>query len=312
MTCHTCAIIAVNQIVIGVVLEIQDFEYIKKLVIISMFSDDDLMDMLVLKGGNALDIIYKLAQRSSKDVDFSIANEFSRKDFKKINSKIERTLKNTFKPEGFVVFDVKLTEKPVRISPDMEKFWGGYQVEFKIIEIENYNKHQDDIESLRRNATVIEKNNRRTFRVDISKFEYCDPKKEYELEGYTIYVYSPEMIIAEKLRAICQQMPEYSKFVRNPSQSARARDFFDIYTVMTNFEIDLLEKRNKNLIKNIFLAKKVPLNLIAKIKNYREYHRTDFESVQATVKPSIELKAFDYYFDYVLKVCEQLDPLWKE
>ena len=277
-----------------------------------MFSDDDLMDMLVLKGGNALDIIYRLAQRSSKDVDFSIANEFSRKDFEKIKSKIENTLKNTFKPEGFIVFDVKLTEKPVRISPDMEKFWGGYQVEFKIIETENYNKHQYDIESLRRNATVIEKNNRKIFRIDISKFEYCDSKQEYDLDGYTIYVYSPEMIIAEKLRAICQQMPEYSKLVRSPSQSARARDFFDIYTVMTNFEIDLLKKSNKNLIKNIFLAKKVPLNLIAKIKNHREYHRIDFESVQATVKPSIELKAFDYYFDYVLKVCEQLETLWKE
>lgn len=293
-------------------MNIQDFEYIKKLVIISMFSDDDLMDMLVLKGGNALDIIYKLAQRSSKDVDFSIANEFSRKDFEKIKSKIENTLTNTFKPEGFIVFDVKLTEKPVKISPDMEKFWGGYQVEFKIIETENYNKHQNDIESLRRNATVIEKNNRRTFRVDISKFEYCDSKKEYDLEGYTIYVYSPEMILAEKLRAICQQMPEYAKFVRNPSQSARARDFFDIYTVMSNFEIDLLKKSNKDLIKNIFLAKKVPLNLIAKIKDHREYHRSDFESVQATVKPSIELKNFDYYFDYVLKVCEQLETLWKE
>ena len=159
-----------------------------------MFSDDDLMDMLVLKGGNALDIIYRLAQRSSKDVDFSIANEFSRKDFEKIKSKIENTLKNTFKPEGFIVFDVKLTEKPVRISPDMEKFWGGYQVEFKIIETENYNKHQYDIESLRRNATVIEKNNRKIFRIDISKFEYCDSKQEYDLDGYTIYVYSPEMI----------------------------------------------------------------------------------------------------------------------
>ena len=33
-------------------------EQVKKLVIIAMFSDDDLMERLVLKGGNLLDIVY--------------------------------------------------------------------------------------------------------------------------------------------------------------------------------------------------------------------------------------------------------------
>ena len=47
-----------------------------------------------------------------------------------------------------------------------------------------------------------------------------------ELDDYTIYVYSPTMIAIEKLRAICQQMPEYA-LQRRPS--ARARDFYDIY-----------------------------------------------------------------------------------
>ena len=42
-------------------LALKELEQIKKLAIISVFSDDTLMNTLVLKGGNALDIIYKIA-----------------------------------------------------------------------------------------------------------------------------------------------------------------------------------------------------------------------------------------------------------
>ena len=44
-------------------------DYIKELAIVSMFADDTLMDALVLKGGNALDLIYRISLRSSVDVD---------------------------------------------------------------------------------------------------------------------------------------------------------------------------------------------------------------------------------------------------
>mgnify|MGYP001131491490 CR=1 FL=1 len=49
---------------------------IKKYAIIAMFSDDDLMDMLVLKGGNVLDLIYGVAARSSIDIYLSMETEF--------------------------------------------------------------------------------------------------------------------------------------------------------------------------------------------------------------------------------------------
>jgi predicted nucleotidyltransferase component of viral defense system len=49
-------------------------ERIKTLVIISLFSDDDLMNRFVLKGGNALDIVYNVSTRASIDVDVSIFN----------------------------------------------------------------------------------------------------------------------------------------------------------------------------------------------------------------------------------------------
>lgn len=285
----------------------ENIELIKRLSIISMFSDDDLMDMLVLKGGNALDIIHNIALRSSKDVDFSIENEFSKEDAPIIEEKIRKALKETFNNEGFEVFDIKLEERPVRVSPEMSKFWGGYQIDFKVIESEKYKKLKADREELRRNAAITGPKNKRIFSIDISKFEYCDSKEEYDLEGYTIYVYTPEMIVFEKIRAICQQMPEYGEIVSNPSQSARARDFFDIYTIFENFSIDLESKENIEILKNIFQAKRVPLDFIPKIKKYREFHRPDFASVKDTVKTTEELKEFDFYFEYVINKLDSLE-----
>jgi hypothetical protein len=276
-----------------------------------MFSDDDLMDLLVLKGGNALDIVHKAAFRSSIDLDFSIENEFLKEDFGTILSKVERVLKDTFRPEGFEVFDVRFVEKPKKISEDLARFWGGYQIDFKIIELGKYFKYQNNIDTVRRNAAVVGPNNKKKFQIDISKFEYCQHKEERDLEGYTIYVYTPEMIIFEKLRAICQQMPEYEQYVNNPTRSARARDFFDIYTVFKIFRIDMKSKENFELLKNIFDAKRVPLELIGRIKEYREYHRPDFDAVKDTVKRDYRLESFDYYFDYVVNKAKDLKTLWE-
>ena len=49
--------------------EIDRLNRIKKLIIIAMFSDDDLLETLVLKGGNAVDLIHGVAMRGSIDLD---------------------------------------------------------------------------------------------------------------------------------------------------------------------------------------------------------------------------------------------------
>jgi predicted nucleotidyltransferase component of viral defense system len=292
-------------------MDIENLEQIKKLVIISLFSDDDLLESLVLKGGNALDIVYKVALRASIDLDFSIEREFSEEEINIVEAKIKRVLQETFREEGYEVFDISFAERPEALSVEMEDFWGGYRIEFKIIETQKYETLANDLSLLRRHATVVGPRHKKKFMVDISKFEYCIPKQEWDIEGYTIFVYTPEMIVFEKLRAICQQMPEYSEVVRSPSQSARARDFFDIYTVLENFPIDFQSSENIQLLRNIFEAKKVPLKLIGRIENYRNYHREDFVSVKDTVKKGMPLEDFDYYFDYVLEKCRALEPLWK-
>jgi len=286
----------------------------KRLVIIAMFSDDDLMDTLVLKGGNLLDSIYAMAYRSSMDVDFSMEGEFNEEEIGNIEAKIRRALIETFKAEGFTPFDINFMVRPKKgLSPDVRDFWGGYRVEFKVIETEKYESLRQDQRSLRMAAISLGKSHEKKFLIDISKFEFCASKCEMDLEeGYTIYVYTPEMIALEKIRAICQQMPEYDHIIPNVGKSARARDFFDIYTIFECCNFDIALNENIELLRNIFAAKRVPLSLIQKIPDYREFHRPDFVSVKDTVKANVELKEFDFYFDYVVEKIAVLKALWEE
>ena len=108
-----------------------DLREIRSLVITALFSDDELFDILVLKGGNALDIIYNIGSRSSVDIDLSMADDFENLDDAKL--RIFTTLKNRFDSAGFVVFDEEFEIKPARLRADQSPRWGGYQIKFKII-----------------------------------------------------------------------------------------------------------------------------------------------------------------------------------
>lgn len=285
-------------------------ERIKRLTVVSMFSDDELEEDLVLKGGNAMDLVHRLSTRASIDLDFSMKHDF-KGEVEEFRSRVERALQRTFKPEGYEIFDVKMQEKPKAISEDMKDFWGGYGVEFKIINSDLYIANKDDIEALRRHAINLGQGTK--FLIDISRFEYTDGKEEVDFDGYRIYVYSAEMIVCEKLRAICQQLPEYSEIIkRSYGGKARARDFLDINVLVEARGIDLTTSANKEILVEMFKVKRVPLEFLDKIKDRRDFHKADFASVQATVKPGQEIMEFDYYFDFVLGLVEKLKPLWNE
>ena len=105
-------------------------------------------------------------------------------------------------------------------------------------------------------------------------------------------------------------MPQYGALVHSQSQSPRARDFFDIHTLMDGLSINL--KAQGDLLKNMFDAKRVPLELLGKISDHRNYHRDDFDSVRDTVKPGFQIQEFDFYVDYVVQAVTGLQPLWEE
>jgi len=284
------------------------FDLIKKITIIAMVSDDYLMETLVLKGGNAIDLVYQLSGRASIDLDFSMDSAFNRTELTQIRNTIEKTLSEAFKDEGYVVFDVKLTEKPKGIGEfDEMEFWGGYQIEFKLIPKTFYSNNAEDFDTIRRNATVIGPNDKRVFKIDISKFEYCASKVAKDIDGYTVYVYSTEMLILEKIRAICQQTQHYRQIVKSHEPVPRARDFYDIYIINQTFPIDMKSERTKDLLKSIFEVKKVPLSTITDIATHKDLHRADFDSLKDTVRIGTDLKQFDFYFDYVLDLLQQMD-----
>ena len=115
------------------------------------------------------------------------------------------------------------------------------------------------------------------------------------------------MCALEKLRAVCQQMPEY-KPLRN--KRPRGRDFYDIYAIIAKRGIDLALPENTTLCSHIFEAKKVPLSLLSKIPETREYHRPDWEKV--VISATEDVFDFDFYFDFVSGEIMKLKSLWNE
>ena len=110
------------------------------------------------------------------------------------------------------------------------------------------------------------------------------------------------MIVIEKLRAICQQMPEYTE----PRLAcARARDFFDIHEAITKRAIDLTAPANLDLLRLIFDVKKVPLPLLALVSRYARVSSAGL--VRRIVAAAV--KSFDFYFDFVLAQIERLKAL---
>lgn len=283
-----------------------NLEKIKRLALIAMVSDDDLMEIFVLKGGNALNLIYNVTSRASIDLDFSIDKDFDGEHLHVVLQKIEKNLKKVFNENGYEVFDVTLIPKPEVAGSDVPEWWGGYELSFKIIHSVEYQQRAGSIADLRRNAEIVGPNNKRKFTIDISKKEFCLGKTQQEIEGYAIYVYTPAMIAFEKLRAICQQTKEYADQIGKSHREGRARDFFDIYTVINALGVDLMSSENIQLCKSIFSAKEVPLSLIGKIRDYREQHKADFPIVQQTVRPGVKIHDFDFYFDYVAELGDRL------
>ena len=87
-----------------------DFSEIRRVVIVAMFSDDTLLNLLALKGGNALNLVYRFGSRASIDVDFSLETDFL--DFKDTRSRIFQALRNRFAERNYTVFDEELEERP--------------------------------------------------------------------------------------------------------------------------------------------------------------------------------------------------------
>ena len=281
-----------------------DLKKIRACIIQAIGSDDTLMELLVLKGGNALDIVYELNSRTSVDIDFSLGGDFE--DPSQINSRLCNALTQRFSTERYVVFDYKFEARPKR-GPSGER-WGGYQAEFKLISEAVYNTLQGNAQDIRNAAlSVGDPSSTRKFTIQISKFEWVSGAMKMDLDGIEFLVYTLPMIAAEKFRAICQQMDGYA---HTAHPRPRARDFLDIFTIVQNRALRFEDLVNRELVAAIFEAKEVPLSYLGRIKDTYDFHAQDWASVQTTAPGSLE--PFDYYFQFAVKQAEKLKPLWEK
>lgn len=279
---------------------LERIDSIRRQILGAIFSDDELFDRLALKGGNALRLVYGIQGRASLDLDLSLDGDID--DFEKTGARLTRIVENRLDSAGLRVFDATFTRRPA----DATGRWGGYVLEFKLAEKRIVEELGGNLDGLRRQSVATGPEQGRKWRVEISKFEVCTEKVPSEVESFAIFVYSLEMIVIEKLRAICQQMGEYYTARRHPAP--RPRDFFDIRQIVgDHVSVDNL-KAKRDLAVSIFAAKEVPLELLLRIRETREFHAADWSSVIVAVGG--ECGEFDVYFDFVVDLAEQLEAVW--
>lgn len=281
----------------------------KRTVIESLARDPLLARRLILKGGTALEIAYGIGERASIDIDYSIEDDFAPDELPAIESRMTAALRVGLESLGLHVLDLTLEPKPRQVSEELASFWGGYLLKFKVVTDDVLRALGDDLASLRRNAKSIGPSQRSTFEIDISRHERCPDPDSVTIGGATVFVYSPRLIVAEKLRAICQQTTAYRALVRSHPPRPRSRDFFDIHNLLDRFSLILTNRAFRAQVAEIFAAKRVPLELLWNIPNTLEFHRQDFDALKDTVPPGQMILTFDEYFATVATLVRRLQAL---
>ena len=115
--------------------------------------------LLVLKGGNALGVVYGIGGRTSLDLDYSLASDFA--DVGVAEERITAHLAASFHDAGFSVFDVRFLLRPPEPEAD---WWGGYEVQFKLCPAADAGL---DLEARRRTATVVGLAQERIFKREV-------------------------------------------------------------------------------------------------------------------------------------------------
>lgn len=284
---------------------------IRQIILTAIFSSERLENILTLKGGNALHL-HGLTQRESQDLDFSI-KESIRLSEEEEGKIFEHKISEAFLKEGYHLLSYKFEDKPRVRSRLTPPFWGGYVITFSIIKIEELQELQTKgIKNFNAYAESMGDGSKK-IQVDLSFDEYTAPRVAKEINGITIYLYSPLMIIYEKIRASCQQLEDYEL----TSNKTRARDLYDIYSTLTDISnVDLREEvinpENFHILTRMFDLKEVPIELIPRIKDIKNRLQADYkQSVLPQIPANTEPPEFDYLFAYNIELFDELYAVLK-
>lgn len=258
--------------------------------LVAIFSQDLFAEKIYLKGGQALRIKEKLKDRFSADIDFSTPQEIETNEV--FFELLERALVGEFYSSGLSVFDFKAIRRPQIKSDFTPDFWGGWAVEFKLIEKDKRNL---DLERRRREALIPVGAPSSKIEIDISEHEYCESTEKIKVKSVEVNVYSRTLLMVEKIRAICQSHRDYPHKETRP----RARDYFDIERIwniaLSSGNSEAFLKDCAKHLRKVFGAKGVDLILLERIfdQAFVDMQKANWQEVERTVSAS--LKPFEYY-----------------
>lgn len=266
--------------------------------IIAIYREPMLSKQLFLKGGSAMRIFDNLTSRLSIDADFSIKNTIDEEQ--NFFKAIELTVNKHFQKFNYDTIDFKWERKPKTKNVNKPDWWGGWSCEFKLL---LYTHREKSLTEKRRNALIPEGANSSKIIVEISEHEYCGKKRTKSINGVKINGYSRELLVLEKIRAICQQHPDYQyRLSKN-----RARDFYDIYELVTDADDEFAHRCSVH-IKKVFKAKDVPLELLNVLwnKDFIDGQRRGFIEVKDTVIGKVY--DFDIYVENLRFLVKDIYP----
>jgi hypothetical protein len=269
-------------------------------VVIAVYGSPTLAKLLILKGGSAMRMLDGQDSRLSLDADFSIKGMLT--DADPIFLEMERCFAATFSTLGFDLIDFKAKKKPKKRQQGFPEWWGGWACDFKLVDRKHRKK---TLETRRRNALIPEGANSPKIQIDLSEHEYCGKLRTKVIHGTTIRAYSREMIVLEKLRAICQQHPDY--LYRQQTKN-RARDFYDI-GVLTTDPSDEFIRRCQRHLKPVFDAKEVPLWILGALWGdtaFIDAFRLGFDQVRNTVRGRLD--DFSTYLEHTRFLIQDICP----
>jgi len=253
---------------------------------------------LFLKGGSAMRLFDNLKSRLSIDADFSIVRSIDHE--RRFFSAIKSSVGKAFRKLKFDVIDFKWEQRPRNRGPERPKWWRGWVCQFKLVAFAH---RGSSIEVKRRNALVPEGANSSVITIEISEHEYCGEKRTKTIRGVRILGYSRELLVLEKIRAICQQNPQYTYRV----SKNRARDFYDIHELTTH-GAGMAFRGSEGLIKKVFDAKEVPLHFLAALWDnaFIDEQRRGFDEVKDTVTGPVS--DFDVYVEHLRFLVQEIYP----
>lgn len=267
-------------------------------VVVAIFSDAELSKQLVLKGGFAMNLLEKIDERLSTDIDLSYKSGID--DPKHFSKMIKKALSAQFKKYKYDIIDMTFSKKPKR-NIDKPAWWGGWLCEFKLSSAKD-RKLSDSQRT--RQALIPEGVVSSKIEIEISEHEYWGSVHKAKIKRVGINGYSRTMLVVEKIRALCQQHPDYPYALpRN-----RTRDIVDIYYLTKDHLTKSFIEECKQELPKSFAIKEVNESLLDAFfdEDYIEMLRKGFPQVIDTLKG--KHLPFETYLEHLRYLIKSIHP----